>query len=44
MDENIVDFEDYDVAVDVREIENMDREEIEKCKQLIKEIEEKIEG
>ena len=42
MDKNIVNFEDYDVAVDLREIENMTKEEILKCKRLINEIQDKL--
>lgn len=40
MDENIVEFEDYNIKIDLREIEKMDKEEIEKCKKKIQEIKE----
>ena len=43
MDENVVDFEDYNVSIDLREIEKMSKEEIQECKRIIKEIQEKIE-
>lgn len=43
MDENIVKFDDFNVEVDLREIDNMSKEDILKCKELIKEIENKIE-
>ena len=40
MDKNIVDFEEYNIKVDLKEIENMDRKELEKCKNKIQEIKE----
>lgn len=38
MDKNIVDFEDYNIKVDLKEIEKMNREEIERCRNKIQEI------
>lgn len=40
MDKDIVDFEDYNIKIDLREIENMDKKELERCKNKIKEIKE----
>ncbi len=42
MDKNIVEFDDYNVGVDLREIDNMTEKEIIECKELIKEIQEMI--
>lgn len=38
MDENTVEFEDYDITVDLNEIDNMDKEEVEECLKKIDEI------
>lgn len=38
MDENTVEFEDYDITVDLNEIDNMDKEEVEECMKKIDEI------
>ncbi len=38
MDENIVDFEDYNIKIDLREIDNMDKEEVKKCMDMIEKI------
>ena len=43
MDKNIVNLEDFNIKVDLREIEKMSKEEILECKKLINEIKEKIE-
>lgn len=42
MNKDIVDFEDYDIKVDLKEIEKMDKREIEKCKNKIQEIKEML--
>lgn len=42
MDENIVEFEDYNVSIDLREIEKMNEEEILECEKLVNEIMEKL--
>ncbi len=42
MDKDVVKFEDYDIEVDLKEIENMDKEEIKKCQNKIKEIKEML--
>ena len=42
MDEDVVKFEDYDIEIDLKEIDNMDEEELKKCKAKIKEIKEMI--
>lgn len=42
MDKNTVKFEDYGIEINLKEIENMDREELEKCKNKIKEIKEEL--
>ncbi len=38
MDENIVDFEDYNIKIDLREIDNMDKEEVKECMDIIEKI------
>lgn len=43
MDKNIIEFEDSNVAIDLREIEKMNKEEIQECKKIIEEIKEKLE-
>lgn len=40
--ETMVDFEDYDVQVDLNQIKNMSKEEIKKCTDKIKEIKEML--
>ena len=35
MDKNIIEFEDSNVAIDLREIEKMNKEEIQECKKII---------
>lgn len=42
MDKNIVDFEEYNVKVDLKEIEKMNKEELEKCRNKIQEIKEML--
>lgn len=42
MDKDIVNFEDYDIQVDLKEIEKMDKKELEKCKKKIEEIKEML--
>ena len=43
MEEDIITFEDFGITIDPKEIENMEREEIEKCKQKIQEIQKMLE-
>lgn len=38
MEDNIVEFEDYDISIDLKEIDSMKREEIEECRKKIEEI------
>ena len=38
MKEDIVEFEDYDISVDLKEIDDMKKEEIEECRKKIEEI------
>ena len=38
MEENTVEFEDYDITVDLNEINDMDKEEVEECLKKIDEI------
>lgn len=40
MDKNIVEFSEYNIKMDLREIENMNREQLKKCKNKIQEIKE----
>ncbi len=42
MDENVIDFEEYNIKVDLTEIEKMDKEELESCKGKIEEIKEML--
>lgn len=42
MDKNIVEIEDFNVAVDLSKIEKMSEKDILECKKIIKEIKEKI--
>ena len=42
MDENVIDFEEYNIKVDLTEIEKMDKEEMESCKGKIEEIKEML--
>lgn len=42
MDKSIVDFEEYNVKINLKEIEKMDREELEKCRKKIQEIKEML--
>ena len=37
-EKDIVEFEDYNIKIDLKEIENMDEKELEKCKNKIQEI------
>ncbi len=38
MEKDIIEFEEYGITIDTKEIESMKREELEKCKQKIEEI------
>ena len=42
MDKDVVKFEDYDIEIDLKEIDNMSEEELKKCKNKIQEIKEMI--
>ena len=42
MDDNIVEFEDFGLKVDLNEVDKMSVEDIQKCKKVIKEIQEKL--
>lgn len=42
MKKDIIEFEDYGITIDTKEIETMKREELEKCKAKIKEIQEML--
>lgn len=42
MDKDTVNFEDYDIKVDLKEIEKMDKAELEKCKNKVQEIKEML--
>lgn len=42
MDKDIVNFEDYNIKVDLKEIEKMDKSELERCKNKIQEIKEML--
>lgn len=44
IDENIVDFKDFGVEIDLREIENMDKEEVEECLKKVEEIKKILEN
>ena len=43
MDKNIVELDDFNVKVDLKEIEKMSKEEVLECKKIIDEIRNKIE-
>ena len=38
MNENVIDFEEYNIKVDLTEIEKMNKEELKSCKGKIEEI------
>lgn len=38
MEKDIIEFEEYNIKIDAQEIKNMSKEELEKCKSKIKEI------
>ena len=38
MKEDIIEFEEYGITINTKEIESMKREELEKCKKKIEEI------
>ena len=40
IDENVVDFKEFGVKIDLREIENMDKDEIDRCIKKIEKIKE----
>ncbi len=42
MDKDIVNFEDEDIQIDLKEIEKMDKEELLRCKNKIQEIKEML--
>ena len=42
MKKDIIEFEDYNITIDTDEIKNMSKEELEKCKTKIKEIQEML--
>ena len=42
MDKDIVNFEDEDIQIDLKEIKKMDKEELLRCKNKIQEIKEML--
>ncbi len=42
MNENVIDFEEYNIKVDLTEIKKMNKEELKSCKGKIEEIKEML--